>query len=68
MTQYSKILTLAPILIGLIMIALDYLAEFQMTQSQVQLIEFIVGGTILGGVTNGGFKKYMAFKEKQKNG
>lgn len=50
------------------MIALDYLAEFQMTQSQVQLIEFIVGGTILGGVTNGGFKKYMAFKEKQKNG
>lgn len=66
MSQYSKILTLAPILIGLIMISLDYLAEFQMTQSQVQLIEFIVGGTILGGVTTGGFKKYMAFKEKNK--
>jgi len=66
--NYSKAITLAPILIGLIMIGLDFLADFTITQSQVQLIEFIIGGTIFGGVANGGFKRYTAYKEKIKSG
>jgi len=65
--NYSKIITLAPIVIGLLMIGLDYLADFTITAEQVQLIEFIIGGTIFGGVANGGFKKYVAYKEKVKN-
>lgn len=65
--NYSKAITLAPILIGLLMIGLDYLADFTITAEQVQLIEFIIGGTIIGGVANGGFKKYVAYKDKVKN-
>ncbi len=62
--NYSKLLTLAPIIAGLLMIALDYLAEFTITESQVQLIEFMIGGTIIGGVANSGYKRFIAYKEK----
>ena len=66
--NYSKIVTLAPIVLGLVMIIAEYLTEFTVTESQIQLIEFLIGGTIFGGVANKGFKRYIAYKEKIKNG
>lgn len=66
--NYSKIVTLAPIVLGLVMIMAEYLADFSVTQSQIQLIEFLIGGTIFGGVANKGFKRFIAYKEKIKLG
>jgi len=67
MSKFSKYLTLLPIIIGLIMLAGDYLADFSVTSSQVELIEFIIGSTVIGGTVNAGFKRYTAYKEKVKN-
>ena len=49
------------------MLAGDYVSDFAVTQSQVDLIEFIIGSTVVGGTVNAGFKRYTAYKEKVKN-
>jgi len=64
MMDYSQIITLAPIVLGIAMILAEYLADFTVTQSQIQLVEFLIGGTIFGGVANKGFKRFIAYKEK----
>lgn len=52
-------------LIGALLIGVEYFTEFVVTQSQIDLVEFMIGGTILGGVVNSGFKKFKEYKEKQ---
>ena len=66
MSNYSKILTALPILVGLLFVGLDYAVGFEINESQVRLIEYIIGGTILGGVSNAGFKKFTDYKAKIK--
>jgi len=66
MSSFSKILTVLPIIIGLLMLAGDYAADFTVTESQVDLIEFIIGSTVIGGTVNAGFKRYTNYKEKVK--
>jgi len=64
MADYSKIITTLPIIIGLLMIGVEFTTEFTITESQVQLIEFIIGGTIFGGVANKGYKRFVEYKTK----
>ncbi|MCA9828542.1 MAG: hypothetical protein KC444_09205 [Nitrosopumilus sp.] len=66
MSDFSKILTALPIVVGLIFLGLDFVTGFEITESQVQLVEFLVGSTVLGGVTNAGFKRYTEFKSGSK--
>jgi len=63
--SYSKIITAIPLLIGALLILVEYATDFTVTESQIQLVEFMIGGTILGGVANSGFKKFKDYKEKQ---
>jgi len=63
--NYSKIITALPLLIGALLIGVEYFTEFVVTESQIQLVEFMIGGTIIGGVANSGFKKFKEYKEKQ---
>jgi len=66
--SYSKLITLLPILIGAVLIGLEYFTDFTVTQSQIDLVEFMIGGTIIGGVANSGMKKFKEYKEKINNG
>jgi len=66
--SYSKIITALPLLLGGILILVEYATEFTVTSSQIELVEFMIGGTIFGGVANSGFNKFKAYKEKQNNG
>ncbi len=68
MSQYSKIITALPLFVGFLFLGLDYFAGFEINDSHIQLIEFMIGSTVIGGVGNSGFKKYIAYKEKIKNG
>jgi len=61
--SYSKLITLLPILIGALLIGVEYFSEFTVTQSQIDLVEFMIGGTIIGGVANSGMKKFKEYKE-----
>jgi len=63
--SYSKIITALPLLIGALLIGVEYFTNFTVTDSQIQLVEFMIGGTILGGVANSGMKKFKEYKEKQ---
>jgi len=63
--KYSKILTVVPLLIGALLIGVEYFTEFTVTDSQIQLVEFMIGGTIFGGVATSGMKKFKEYKEKQ---
>jgi len=63
--HYSKIITALPLLIGALLIGVEYFTDFTVTDSQIQLVEFMIGGTILGGVANSGMKKFKEYKEKQ---
>ncbi len=65
MISYSKIITALPLLIGALLIGVEYFSGFIVTDSQIQLVEFMIGGTIIGGVANKGFKRYIDFKETQ---
>lgn len=67
MGKYSKILTTIPLVIGALLILVEYATEFTVTDSQIQLVEFMIGGTIFGGVATSGMKKFKEYKEK-KNG
>jgi len=62
--SYSKIITALPLLIGALLIGVEYFTDFVVTESQIQLVEFMIGGTIIGGVANSGFKKFKEYKEK----
>jgi len=64
MSNYSRILTAIPIILGLLMIAANVQFGYEIDESAINLIEFIVGGTIIGGVSRSGFKKYLKYKEK----
>jgi len=66
--SYSKLITLLPILIGAGLIGLEYFSDFTVTQSQIDLVEFMIAGTIFGGVANSGMKKFKEYKEKTNNG
>jgi len=63
--DYSRIITSIPLLIGALLIGVEYFTDFVVTESQIQLVEFMIGGTIIGGVANSGFKKFKEYKEKQ---
>lgn len=65
MGKYSKIITTIPLLIGALLIAVEYFTEFTVTESQINLVEFMIGGTIFGGVATSGMKKFKEYKEKQ---
>ena len=65
MGKYSKILTTIPLIIGALLILVEYATEFTVTDSQIQLVEFMIGGTIFGGVATSGMKKFKEYKEKQ---
>lgn len=64
MGKYSKILTTIPLVIGALLILVEYATEFTVTDSQIQLVEFMIGGTIFGGVATSGMKKFKEYKEK----
>jgi len=65
---YSKILTALPIILAHLMIIANVQFGYEIDASAVNLIEFLVGSTVIGGVTSAGFKKYLNYKEKLKNG
>ena len=65
MSQFSKILTVAPLLWGMLFLTIDFLTEFVITESQIMLIEFMIGSTVIGGTANAGFKRYVKYKNKQ---
>lgn len=62
MSDYSKIITALPILVGLLIVGLDFVTGFEVTESQIDLIEFLIGTTVVGGVANAGYKRYVAYK------
>ena len=64
MGKYSKIITTIPLVIGALLILVEYATDFTVTDSQIQLVEFMIGGTILGGVATSGMKKFKEYKEK----
>lgn len=66
-SQYSRILTGIPILLGLLMIVANVQFNYEITPEAINLIEFLVGGTIIGGLTRSGYTKYIQYKEKIKN-
>jgi len=68
MAKYSKIITAIPLAIGALLIGVEYFTEFTVTQSQIDLVEFMIAGTIFGGVANSGMQKFKDYKEKIKNG
>jgi len=63
--SYSKIITVLPLILGALLIGVEYFTEFTVTDSQIELVEFMIGGTIFGGVANSGMKKFKEYKEKQ---
>jgi len=63
--SYSKIITALPLLLGGLLILVEYATDFTVTDSQIQLVEFMIGGTIFGGVATSGMKKFKEYKEKQ---
>ncbi len=65
MGKYSKINTTMPLVLGALLILVEYATEFTVTESQIQLVEFMIGGTIFGGVATSGMKKFKEYKEKQ---
>ena len=64
MGKYSKIITTIPLVIGALLILVEYATECTVTDSQIQLVEFMIGGTIFGGVATSGMKKFKEYKEK----
>jgi len=64
MITYSKLITALPLIIGALLIGVEYFTGFTVTDSQIQLVEFMIGGTIIGGVANSGMKKFKEYKEK----
>ncbi len=62
--SYSKIITTIPLVIGFLLVGVEYFTDFVVTDSQIQLVEFMIGGTIFGGVANSGMKKFKEYKEK----
>ena len=62
--NYSKIITVLPLILGGVLILVEFVTDFTVTSSQIELVEFMIGGTILGGVANSGFKKFKEYKEK----
>lgn len=64
MANYSKIITAIPLAIGALLIGVEYFTGFVVTDSQIQLVEFMIAGTIFGGVANSGMKKFKDYKEK----
>jgi len=68
MSKYSQIITAIPLAIGALLIGLEYFTGFSVTDSQIELVEFMIGGTIFGGVANSGMKKFKDYKEKIRNG
>ena len=70
MGDFSKLITAAPIVIGLLLVGIDYIDvedQYEITQSHIDMFEWIIGGTIFGGVANAGFKRYTQYKEKVTN-
>lgn len=65
MGKYSKIITTIPLVIGALLILVEYVTEFTVTDSQINLVEFMIGGTIFGGVATSGMKKFKEYKEKK---
>lgn len=61
---YSKILTALPIILAHLMIIANVQFNYEIDQSAVSLIEFLVGSTVLGGVGNAAFRKYLDYKKK----
>ena len=66
--DFPKVLVSLPILGGFIMIGLEYLFEFTVNEAHIQLIEFMIGSTILGDVGNASFKRFTNYKVKQLSG
>lgn len=54
-----------PLLIGALLIGVEYFTGFIVTDSQIQLVEFMIGSTVIGGTANAGFKRYIKFRENQ---
>lgn len=66
--HFSKILVTLPIIGGFIMIGIEYLFDFTVNEAHIQLIEFMIGSTIVGGVGNASFKRFTDYKAKQISG
>jgi len=66
--DFSKIIVSLPIFGGFILIAIDYFFGFEVNEQHIQLIEFMIGSTVIGGVGNASMKRFVAYKEKIKVG
>ena len=67
MGNYSKLITALPVIFGLLLVGFDYLVDdetFVIRESHIELVEVAIGGTILGGTANAGFKRYTQYKTK----
>jgi len=62
--HYSKIITAIPIALGLLMIIANVQFGYEIDESAINLIEFLIGSTVLGGLTRGGYTKYLEYKKK----
>ena len=66
LSDTSKFLTILPIIFGLIFVGIDFALgdQFTLEQTHIQLIEFAIGSTVIGGTANAGFKRFVKYKEK----
>lgn len=62
--DYSKIITALPLFVGFLLIGVDYFFEFEIKEAHIQLVEFMIGSTIIGGVANKGYKRFIDYKAK----
>ena len=65
MSNSSKLLTMIPILFSLLFVGLDATVGLQVDQSHVEIIEIALGGTIVAGTANAGYKRYIQSKTNQ---
>jgi len=71
MGNTSKMLTVLPVIFGLLFVGVDFVFgdTFTIEQTHVQLIEFLIGSTVLGGTANAGYKRFVNYKtEVSKSG
>jgi len=67
MSQTSKLLTIVPIIFGLLFVGVDFVFgdTYTIEPSHVQLIEFAIGSTVIGGTANAGYKRFTQYKQSQ---
>lgn len=66
MSNTSKLLTVLPIIFGLLFVGVDFVFgdQFTIEATHIQLIEFAIGSTVIGGTANAGYKRFIDYKKK----